>query len=72
MLDIICIIAVIFSAFIDNYIACSGYFTLSVYMYGILLAIYVADSRHDSIFSYFGKRGVIRYTEVHLVFFSSD
>jgi len=52
-----------------KFIACSGYFKLSVYTWGIFLAcirgvfsshIYVTDSRRDSISTYFG--GVTRNT----------
>ena len=53
----ICYIAVL-SCHRSDYIVCSGYFRLSVYMWGILLRIYVADSRRNSVFAYFGKRGV--------------
>ena len=31
---------------------------LSVYIWGIFLAYTLADSRRDSVFMYFGKRGV--------------
>jgi len=41
-----------------NYIACSCYFRLSVYTWDIFLAYIRRDSRYDSVFMYFGKRGV--------------
>jgi len=42
----------------SDYIACSSYSRLSVYTWGILLRIYVANSRRDSVSTYFGKRCV--------------
>ena len=53
----ICDIAVML-IYHSDYIACSDYFRLSVYAWGIFSRIYVADSRHDYTFMYFGKRGM--------------
>ena len=47
----ICDIAVILIYYCD-YIACSGHFRLSAYAGAFSLRIYVADSHHDSVFTY--------------------
>jgi len=43
-----------------RFIACSGYFRLSVYIWGIFLAYIRPDSRRDSVPTYFGKQGVTK------------
>jgi len=53
----ICSIAVILIHH-SEYISCSGYSRLSVYAWVSSSCIYVTNSRRDSVFTYFEKRGV--------------
>ena len=48
-----------------DFIACSGYFRLCMYAWGIFSHIYVTDSRRHSIFAYFEKRGVTKLKKLH-------
>jgi len=59
--DIKCSIVVILIHHSD-YIAYSGYSRLSIYTWVSSSRIYIANSRRNSVFTYFGKRGVTGFS----------